>query len=132
MQYDLEQAPDIHTVHSFAWDSVWIGDRLQAHSFIITPDTVIADWSARVDSLFTTEDLTPLQNLDADIILIGTGPQQHLPDMAPFKALLSRGKSIQFMNSAAACRTYNILAMELRNVAAGIILQLKSRTRNDP
>ena len=47
MKYDLEQAPDIHTVHSFAWDSVWIGERLQTHSFIITPHTVITDWSAR-------------------------------------------------------------------------------------
>ena len=131
MKYDLEQAPDIHTVHSFAWDSVWIGERLQTHSFIITPHTVITDWSARAGNTLTPEDIAPLWELTADIFLIGTGPQQYIPDMAPFKAFLNRGQSIEFMNSAAACRTYNILAIELRNVAAGIILPLKSKPPND-
>ncbi|MBP11360.1 MAG: hypothetical protein CL397_13205 [Acidiferrobacteraceae bacterium] len=124
MKYNLEQAPTIHTVHSFGWDSVRIGASLQLRSFIVTPDALYADWSAQVGVPLTSEDLAPLQKLGADIILIGTGPEQCLPDMAPFRAFVDRGQSIEFMSSTAACRTYNILAIEQRKVAAGIILPL--------
>ena len=124
MKYNLEQAPAIYTVHSFAWNSVWVGESLQLQSFILTPDALYADWPARIDVPLTSEKLAPLQQLDADIILIGTGPEQCIPDMILFREFIDRGQSIEFMNSAAACRTYNILAIESRKVAAGIILPL--------
>ena len=124
MKYNLEQAPAIYTVHSFAWNSVWVGESLQLQSFILTPDALYADWPARIDVPLTSEKLAPLQQLDADIILIGTGPEQCIPDMVLFREFIDRGQSIEFMNSAAACRTYNILAIEQRKVAAGIILPL--------
>ena len=124
MKYNLEQAPAIYTVHSFAWNSVWIGESIQLQSFIVTPDALYPDWPARVDVSLSLETLAPLQKLEAEIILIGTGPEQCIPDMAVCREFIERGLSIEFMNSAAACRTYNILAIESRKVAAGIILPI--------
>ncbi len=124
MKYNLEQAPAIYTVHSFAWNSVWIGESIQRQSFIVTPDALYPDWPARVDISLSPETLVPLQQLEVEIILIGTGPEQCIPDMAVFREFIDRGLSIEFMNSAAACRTYNILAIESRKVAAGIILPI--------
>ena len=54
---------------------------------------------------------------DVDVVLFGTGP-----DMTPVpadlrEALEAAGMGLEPMNSASACRTYNILAAEGRRVA---------------
>ena len=56
-----------------------------------------------------------------ELLLIGTGEKQTtLPD--PLKELLSsRTISYDVMNSGAACRTYNVLVSEGRQVAALLI-----------
>lgn len=68
------------------------------------------------------DDLEPLVALvgQVDVIFIGTGKQiAHLP--VPFReALEAAGLGIEPMDSAAACRTYNVLLAEGRRIAAAL------------
>ncbi len=60
---------------------------------------------------------------DAEIILIGTGQKCQFPEKAILQIIAQNKLSIDFMDTGAACRTFNILTSEYRKVAALIFFQ---------
>ncbi len=104
---------------------VMVGLQSVDDNFIVTPDTVISPWLRMNRGALSSSDLFPLLALDVDILLVGTGPTQEIPDPSVYRAFIDKGVSIEFMDSAAACRTYNILVGEQRRVGAGITLPIR-------
>lgn len=56
-----------------------------------------------------------------EILIVGCGPTFSLPPEDLRVALKAHGIVLEWMDTAAACRTYNILAIEERAVAAALI-----------
>ncbi len=56
------------------------------------------------------------------ILLLGTGERQLL-DLQPLLPLIRAGIGFEFMPTAAACRTYNLLQAEGRRVTAALIIE---------
>jgi len=56
-----------------------------------------------------------------EILVIGCGPKFVLPDEDLRRGLREHGIVLEWMDTAAACRTYNVLAIEDRVVAAALI-----------
>ncbi|WP_026436446.1 Mth938-like domain-containing protein [Acidovorax sp. JHL-9] len=74
------------------------------------------------------EDLTPehfaqLATLEAELIVFGSGARNRFPPPAWLQPLMARRLGLETMDTPAACRTYNILASEGRNVVAALILE---------
>ena len=112
----------INVILEFSPLRVMVGSQSFDDSFIVTPDTVISPWLRKNRGSLSNSDLFPLLALDVDILLVGTGPTQEIPSPSVYRAFVDKGMSIEFMDSAAACRTYNILVGEQRRVGAGITL----------
>jgi uncharacterized protein len=55
--------------------------------------------------------------------LLGTGRRQRFPPAALLRPLIEAGRSVEIMDTGAACRTYNILLAEGRAVAAALIVE---------
>ncbi len=74
------------------------------------------------EDLLVSAELTSLLDTKPEILLVGGGTQKI--NIAPAKlARLSALKiGVESMDTAAACRTYNILASENRKVAAILLL----------
>lgn len=75
------------------------------------------------------EDLTPahfaqLTELDAEVIIFGSGRRNRFPPPAWLQPLMARRIGLETMDTQAACRTYNILAGEGRNVVAALLLEV--------
>lgn len=56
-----------------------------------------------------------------EILVVGCGLEFTLPPEALRQALKTHGIVLEWMDSAAACRTYNVLAIEERSVAAALV-----------
>lgn len=56
-----------------------------------------------------------------EILIIGCGPTFTLPPEDLRAALKAHGVVLEWMDTAAACRTYNVLALEERAVAAALV-----------
>ena len=122
MSSEMDSLPAIHMISEYSPSRVIVGSRSFDDSFIITSETMISPWLSKSRQALTNSDLLPLLELDVDILLVGTGPIQEIPDVSVYRAFVDKGIPIEFMNSAAARRTYNILAGEQRRVGAGITL----------
>ncbi len=57
-----------------------------------------------------------------DILLLGTGDRMALPDRSIIEACRACSVVLEYMDTGAACRTYNLLAGEKRRVAAALII----------
>ena len=92
-------------------------------SIIMAPDCIITEnWEPQAFEDLTIQSFSAILELDIEVVLLGTGENQHIPGNDIFKAFFQKGKSLDFMSSHAACRTFNILADEGRAVVAAIIL----------
>lgn len=66
--------------------------------------------------------LTDLLTKEPEIVILGTGWQAQRPPQEFFFALARRGIGFESMDTPAACRTFNILQSEGRDVAALLIV----------
>ena len=123
MSSEIDSLPVINLIREYSPTRVIIGSQTFYDSFIITSD-VISPWARKNRSSLTSSDLLLLLTLDVDFLLVGTGATQEIPNVSVYRAFVEKGMAIEFMDSPAACRTYNILAGEERRVGAGITLPI--------
>ena len=57
-----------------------------------------------------------------EIVLLGTGAAFSFPEPRKLASLHQAGIGVEVMDTAAACRTYNILMAEGRNVVAALVV----------
>ena len=123
MELQLENDPLGYRVGSFVNNTVAIRGVRYTTSLIVTPGKVVRDWPPQHPVGLTIDDLGIILALEPELILVGTGNALRFPDSVILKGVIRAGIGIDFMDSRAACRTYNILAAEGRHVAAGIIIE---------
>lgn len=95
-------------------------------SLILSPQSIEADWPVSSVEALRAEHLLPLAGRSCDVLLLGTGLRQCFPPPAVLRPLIeaSGGRmGIEVMDTAAACRTYNILTAEGRNPLLAAIVE---------
>ena len=98
-----------------------IGEERLSGSVVLTRDTMLRDAVPAEFEALGADALEPVRALGAEIILIGTGGRQRFPPSAVTRGLFADGAGVEVMDTAAACRTFNILAAEERRVAAVLL-----------
>jgi uncharacterized protein len=101
---------------------VVVNNKKYENSMITMPDKIIADWQASTVEKLTEEHFKLLIPYEPEIILLGTGATLRFPSPLVTKNLLESKIGIEVMDTNAACRTYNILMAEGRNVAAALLI----------
>ena len=91
-------------------------------SLLVLPDRTLP-WPVHELSAVTTDSLAPITAVAAsvDILILGTGARFGQPRADLRQALRAQGMVIEAMDTAAACRTFNVLLAEDRRVAAALI-----------
>ncbi len=110
------------SIHSVEAGQININGTIYTHSLIVTPTQIIADWDIQQVSDLTPIACQTLLQFQPEIILLGTGAQHTLPDLKVIALLGQQRIGLECMNTDAACRTYNVLMAEGRNVMAALIL----------
>ncbi len=83
---------------------------------------MLEEWVAVPVESLTIDDLAILIETKPELILLGTGNQQLLPDRDLMFAMARRGIGLEVMDTPAAARTFNVLVGEGRSVAAVLFL----------
>lgn len=96
--------------------------RTLTRSAVVSPRQLVEDWPAQTPSEINAERLAPILAMKPEIVLFGTGSRLQWPPAATIAALHELGIGVEVMDTAAACRTYNILMLEGRRVAAALLM----------
>ena len=122
MHFERDPASEPNAIVGCADGEVRLRDAAYRASLIVTRDRVIDSWRPAPFDRLTIEDFAPLLDQPPDVLLLGTGARQRMPPPALYASLAARGIGLEAMDNRAACRTYNLLLSEFRNVAAAFIL----------
>lgn len=122
MQLDLEPPDYRYVLRGVGADGVVVNEHVLTASFLMTPDSLEEHWRPRSADELRPEDFETVLALDPELIVLGTGARQRFPPAVAMAACLSRGVGLEVMDSAAACRTFNVLASEGRRVVGAFLL----------
>jgi uncharacterized protein len=89
---------------------------------VVMPERVATDWPARDFATLDEAHFEYFLALGPEVLLLGTGRRIAFPHPRLYRALLDARIGLECMDTAAACRTYNILVAEDRKVVAAILL----------
>jgi uncharacterized protein len=122
----MKLQPDKFDVQSISgYGPGWVG----VDGEKITRSVIISSSGKRIDwPLERFEDLgaahfAQLAQVEAEVVIFGSGSRIRFPKAAWLAPLIAQRVGIETMDTAAACRTYNILAQEGRSVAVALLLE---------
>jgi uncharacterized protein len=120
MRISLDLDPEILTIRRYAPGEIEVAGQQLRAPCIISPARLIIDWAVRPGSELELADLEPILALRPSIVLIGANMSAAPRGGTVRRALEARGIAFESMDLGAACRTYNVLAQERREVVAGL------------
>ncbi len=122
LQPDKSSAP---LVRAHGPDWLQIDDQRFAGSVIVSSmaEHPARAWVPRSLDELVAEQLAELAASGAELVILGTGQRLRFPPQAWLAPFASRRVGLECMATAAACRTYNILASEGRKVLAALLLE---------
>ena len=94
-----------------------------SHAVLLSSDGEILEWAVKSFEELSPADFTQMATLKPELIIIGTGKRQRFPKPELLKTLIEARIGFEVMDSQAACRTYNILVGEGRQVLLALIVE---------
>lgn len=106
------------TISSVSVDGIRINDRLWSETVALTADEFIDAWQSVSLADLKEDDFSKLLEHAPELVIVGTGKKSVFPPRELMFAFARRGVGLELMDTAAAARTFNVLASEGRRVAA--------------
>lgn len=112
------ELPTAIMIRKVAEGEIHIGNSAYSSTIALTNDEVMESWTTKSVGELTPGDLEQLLNEGAEVVVLGTGVRHEFAPKEIMFALARKGVGFEVMDTAAAARTYNVLAGEGRRVAA--------------
>ncbi len=118
---------DVQTITGYGPGWVGVSGEKITTSVIITSAGDRIEWDAA-----SYEDLGPdhfahiarvSAEVSVEVVIFGSGKRIRFPKASWLAPLIAKRIGVETMDTAAACRTYNILAQEGRSVAVALLLE---------
>jgi uncharacterized protein len=122
MQLHLTTSEGNYLITGYGDDWVEINRIRYRHSIILLPDRLVTDWPARDFETLAPAHFQQIAEMQPELALLGTGAKHRFIHPKISQPLMERGIALECMDTAAACRTYNILMSEGRLVAAALLI----------
>jgi uncharacterized protein len=100
-----------------------IGEETVSENVMLFRGSIQYGWSLDDGGDLTEVHLAEIIAAEPEIIIFGTGWQSRLPPRDLVFTLARKGIGFETMNTPAACRTFNILLGEDRDVAAVLLIK---------
>lgn len=122
MKIQREQAEGRNLFTGYGEGYVAVNGARYTSSLVVSGERIVADWPADSVAALTADHLAAIVELKPEVLLLGTGASFAFPDPVIMAPVYKAGIGVEVMDTPAACRTYNILLGEGRNVVAALVL----------
>ena len=120
LQLNTNTSLNLFTGHGEGYVS--INNKRYQQPVVVMAGEVRTDWTATDFASLTAAHFDYFLALKPEVLLLGTGARQHFAHPNLYRELIQAHIGIEFMDTPAACRTYNILVTEDRKVIAAVLL----------
>lgn len=122
MKFQPDTLEGVNAIARIEPGRVWVRQEAFSHSVLVPWRGVVQTWAAHEPSDLTATHFEPLVALAPELVIFGSGPRHTFISPQLYRALIEQRIGIETMDTAAACRTYNVLVSEGRRVVAALLL----------
>ena len=122
MKLHLTTAENNNLITGYSAGFVEINRQRYTSNLIVMADILISDWQATNFASLAEAHFAQIVDLKPEVVLLGTGEKHQFLHPKITQNLTENGIPLECMTTAAACRTYNILMSEGRNVVAALLI----------
>jgi len=112
-----------YRITGYEKDGIGVNGRLFSRSLVLSPMEIITDWVPQSFSELEATHLDSLYDLKPEVLILATGPTQVFPNKEVLRRLAKEQIGFEIMSTQSACRTFNIIMSEDRNVVIGFFMQ---------
>lgn len=123
MKFTEHRDSNILTVKNYQPGHVTINEFNLQDSCFFNQKNLIDDWACHHITELSKALLDEVMQLNPDVIILGTGESQIFPEPKLFAHCAQKGVGLEVMDNTAACRTYNVLTTEEREVVLALIFE---------
>jgi uncharacterized protein len=121
MEFNLEIPQNQFFIRSISEKGIHVNQEIYDHAFVISAQGIIPEWHVKSVDDIDAASLRVLFELQPEVILIGTGKIQAFLPPEIQAHFFRRNIGFETMTTDAACRTYNVLSAEGRQVVAALL-----------
>jgi uncharacterized protein len=121
MDLTLQSPGDHLYIQSISNEGIRIANRICSGPLIVSASKLLTDWPVSSPRDLTSQHLDQILELQPELVLIGTGDRQVFLPPEMLMVFYRQSVGIETMNTQAACRTFNVLVSEGRNVVAALM-----------
>ncbi|MGL6112944.1 MAG: Mth938-like domain-containing protein, partial [Rubrivivax sp.] len=122
LKFQPDQPVGVNTITRHDASCIWVDGARYEHSLLVPSTGAVLAWAPRrVEQLLGAHFELAL-SLQPELVIFGSGARQRFVSPALLRCLIERRIGVETMDTAAACRTYNVLASEGRAVLAALLL----------
>ena len=121
MEINLEIPRDHLFIRSISDAGIRVGDDYYDSPFIMSGQHIVADWGVDSFSDINAETLPLIFDMQPELVLIGCGKTQEFLPPVIQALFFQHNIGFEVMTTDAACRTFNVLVAEGRNVVAALL-----------
>jgi len=121
VEFNLEVPENQFFIRSVSENGIRVHENLFNKPFIISGQRIVPEWDVASVSDINVENLQGIFDMEPEVILIGTGNTQVFLPPAIQVHFLRRNVGFEVMTTDAACRTFNVLVAEGRQVVAALL-----------
>lgn len=121
MEINLEIPRDHLFIRSISDAGIRVSENYYDSPFIISGQQIVADWGVDSFSDINEETLQLIFDMQPELVLIGCGKTQEFLPPVIQALFFQHNIGFEVMTTDAACRTFNVLVAEGRNVVAALL-----------
>ena len=122
MKLHVTQTPGENVFTAYGDGYVAVNHQRFEHPVVVSPAHAVEPWQPASFDALTPADFEAILQFKPEIVILGTGERLRFPKPDLTRALAAGAVGLEVMDTKAACRTYNILAAEGRQVVAAVLI----------
>ena len=122
MKFQPDDAIGVNAITRHEPGRLWVGSTAFEGSVLVPWQGAVQDWDVRHPADLQPSHFEQVLRLQPELVIFGSGERLTFVAPALYRALIEARIGIETMDTAAACRTYNVLASEGRSVVAALLL----------
>lgn len=123
MKLQPDRAEGVNLITAIEAGLVRVNAQAYRSSLLVPWQGAVLDWGCRDFLQLGAAHFERVLGLSPELVIFGSGDRLRFPAAALLRSLIERRVGIETMDTAAACRTYNVLAAEGRTVVAALLIE---------
>ena len=123
MKFQPDTLDGVNVITRFDAGRLWVGSQPFASSVLVPWVGAVQAWEPAAFEQLQADHFERILALKPEVVIFGSGPRIRFAAPALMRALIEQRVGVETMDTAAACRTYNVLASEGRSVLAALLLE---------